>query len=148
MKRSIKSIVLYPIFAVIIISGFLIAEQVEASDDYQTLIVQNTPQYTGTRYIQASLSIFGGTASCGSTLEVFPGYKGYLTMYLQKKSSGSWSNVTSWSGSTSNLLGISLNEIYSNLTLGTTYRVHAIGMIYQNGVFVETVSVTSPERTR
>ena len=148
MKRSIKSIVLYPIFAVIIISGFLIAEQVEASDDYQTLIVQNTPQYTGTRYIQASLSIFGGTAYCGSTLEVFPGYKGYLTMYLQKKSSGSWSNVTSWSGSTSNLLGISLNEIYSNLTLGTTYRVHAIGMIYQNGVFVETVSVTSPERTR
>lgn len=45
-------------------------------------------------------------------------------------------------------IGVSLDEFYANLIVGTTYRVRAVGMVYQNGVFVETVSATSPERTR
>jgi hypothetical protein len=65
-------------------------------------------------------------------------------MYLQRKSSGSWINVTSWSGSTSSLNKVSLAESYANLITGTTYRVHAVGRVYQNGIFVEQVSATSP----
>jgi len=69
-------------------------------------------------------------------------------MYLQKKTSGSWSTVTSWSGSTAGSNGVSLDEFYANLIVGTTYRVRAVGMIYQNGTFVEQVSAISPEQKR
>jgi len=148
MKRSINSILLLFISAVFIVSTFLIAGEAEASVEYQPLLEQYFPRYTGTRLIQASLDLPGSIAYCGSTLEVYPGYNGYLTMYLQKKTSGSWSNVTSWSGSTAGSIGVSLDEFYANLIVGTTYRVRAVGMVYQNGVFVETVSATSPERTR
>ena len=44
--------------------------------------------------------------------------------------------------------GVSLDEFYANLIVGTTYRVRAVGMIYQNGTFVEQVSAISPEQTR
>jgi len=147
MKRSINSIVLLIISAVFIVSAF-IAVHVEASECCQPILGQYTPQYTGTRWIQASLDLPSSIAFCGSTLEVYPGYTGYLTMYLQRKSSGSWINVTSWSGSTSSLNKVSLAESYANLITGTTYRVQAVGRVYQNGIFVEQVSATSPERTR
>jgi len=147
MKRSMNSIFLLFISVVIFASASVVG-QVEAAENDSSAFGQNSPQYTGTRYIQASLNIFGGTAYCGSTLEVYPGYTGYLTMYLQRKSSGSWINVTSWSGSTSSLNKVSLAESYANLITGTTYRVHAVGRVYQNGIFVEQVSATSPERTR
>ncbi len=147
MKRSMNSLVLLFIL-VFFIASALVAGQVETAVNDPILLRQIAPQYTGTRSIQASLNIFGGTAYCGSTLEVYPGYTGYLTMYLQRKSSGSWINVTSWSGSTASLIAVSLAESYSNLISGTTYRVQAIGRVYQNGTFVEEVSATSPERTR
>jgi len=147
MKRSMNSIVLLFISVVFIISSSG-AGRVEAAGVGSSFLGQNAPQYTGTRLIQASLNIFGGTAYCGSTLEVYPGYTGYLTMYLQSKSSGSWSNVTSWSGSTSSLNGVSLAKSYNNLISGTTYRVHAIGTVYRNRILVEQVTATSPERTR
>lgn len=147
MKRSMTLLFLLFISVVFAVSTEVVG-QVEASEHDQPLLGQYTPQYTGTRLIQASLNIFGGTAYCSSTLEVFPGYTGYLTMYLQKKSLGSWSNVASWSGSTSNLNAVSLAESYSNLISETTYRVYAIGSVYRNGTFVEEVSATSPERTR
>ena len=147
MKRSMNSIFLLFISVVIFASASVVG-QVEAAENNPSTFGQNTPQYTGTRYIQASLNIFGGTAYCGSTLEVYPGYNGYLTMYLQKKTSGSWSTVTSWSGSTAGSNGVSLDEFYANLIVGTTYRVRAVGMIYQNGTFVEQVSAISPEQTR
>ncbi len=148
MKRSINSILLLFISAVFIVSTFLIAGEAEASVEYQPLLEQYFPRYTGTRLIQASLDLPGSIAYCGSTLEVYPGFSGYLTMYLQRKSSGSWINVTSWSGSTSSLNKVSLAESYANLITGTTYRVQAVGRVYQNGIFVEQVSATSPERTR
>ena len=147
MKRSINSIVLLIISAVFIVSAF-IAVHVEASECCQPILGHYTPQYTGTRWIQASLDLPSSIAFCGSTLEVYPGYNGYLTMYLQKKTSGSWSTVTSWSGSTAGSNGVSLDEFYANLIVGTTYRVRAVGMIYQNGTFVEQVSAISPEQTR
>jgi|GEM_PF-2569899 len=147
MKRSINSIVLLIISAVFIVSAF-IAVHVEASECCQPILGQYTPQYTGTRWIQASLDLPSSIAFCGSTLEVYPGFSGYLTMYLQSNSSGSWINVTSWSGSTSSLNKVSLAESYANLITGTTYRVQAVGRVYQNGIFVEQVSATSPERTR
>ena len=147
MKRSMNSIFLLFISVVIFASASVVG-QVEAAENNPSTFGQNTPQYTGTRYIQASLNIFGGTAYCGSTLEVYPGFSGYLTMYLQSNSSGSWSNLTSWSGSTSSLNKGSLVESYANLITGTTYRVQAVGRVYQNGIFVEQVSATSPERTR
>ena len=108
-----------------------------------------TPLYIGTYQIRASLKIMGGIAYCGSSLEVYSGYQGYLTMYLQRKSSnGSWINVKSWSGSASESTRVTLSEAYTNLVVGTTYRVHAVGNEYQDGSFVERVSVTSPERIR
>jgi hypothetical protein len=136
------------LISVVFFASASVVGRVEAAENDPSTFGQNSPQYTGTRLIQASLNIFGGTAYCGSTLEVYPGYTGYLTMYLQRKSSGSWINVTSWSGSTASLIAVSLAESYSNLISGTTYRVQAIGRVYQNGTFVEEVSATSPERTR
>ena len=56
MKRSINSIVLLIISAVFIISAF-IAVHVEASECCQPILGQYTPQYTGTRWIQASLDL-------------------------------------------------------------------------------------------
>jgi len=107
-------------------------------------IPHNTQEQGGFKQVLICRSI----AFCGSTLEVYPGYNGYLTMYLQKKTSGSWSNVTSWSGNTSNSYYVSLDEVYGNLTVGTTYRVRAVGTIDQNGTFVEQASAISPEQTR
>ena len=147
MKRFMNSIFLLFISVVFFASASVVG-RVEAAENDPSTFGQNSPQYTGTRLIQASLNIFGGTAYCGSTLEVYPDYSGYLTMYLQSNSSGSWSNLTSWSGSTSSLNKVSLVESYANLIIGTTYRVQAVGRVYQNGIFVEQVSATSPERTR
>ena len=138
MKRFVDSLLILFI-TVIIIAFAATSGQAEARKDGQTHPEENMPQYTGTRLIQASLDLIGGRAYCGSTLEVYPGYIGYLTMYLQKKTSGSWSNVTSWSGNTSNSYDVSLDEVYGKLTVGTTYRVRAVGMVYQNEVFVEQV---------
>ena len=147
MKRFVDSLLILFI-TVIIIAFAATSGQAEASKDGHPHPEENMPQYTGTRLIQASLDLISGRAYCDSTLEVYPGYNGYLTMYLQKKTSGLWSNVTSWSGNTSNSYYVSLDEVYGNLTVGTTYRVRAVGTIDQNGTFVEQVSAISPEQTR
>ncbi|MBE3086295.1 MAG: hypothetical protein IMZ64_08780 [Bacteroidetes bacterium] len=78
----------------------------------------------------------------------YPGYNADLIMYLQRKgANGYWTTIESWSGSGSGISGVSLFESYSGLTKGTTYRVYAVANVYQNGAYVEQVTVSSQEST-
>ena len=147
MKRIAKFLVATILLSVLLTSFTGVGYANRAADG-EYPFGHNIPLYIGTSQILASLNIISGSAYCGSTLEVYSGYDGNLTMYLQRKSSnGYWITVTSWSGSTSGSNGVSLSKLYSNLISGATYRVHAVGQIYRNGNYIEQVSVTSPERT-
>lgn len=148
MRKSIKvfiiSIVLLSIANPIAKSAFA-SDQIDFGIHNGTI----TPNYVGTIRITAGLSISaGGRASCSSSVSLYPGYNADLTMYLQRKgSNGYWTTMESWSGSGSGISGVSLFESYSGLTKGTTYRVYSVAYVYQNGSFIEAVSVASQERT-
>lgn len=107
------------------------------------------PTYIGTARITADINLYSsGYAICSSSVSLYTGYDANLTMRLQRKTSyGSWITVTSWSGSGSGSSGVSLSKIYSSLSSGTTYRVYSVAYVYQNGSYIEAVSVASQEST-
>lgn len=68
-------------------------------------------------------------------------YTVYLTVYLQKQSSGSWSNVTS--GSTSDTRAAS-KTVTRYVTHGYYYRTKAVATVYtSSGSYVETATTYS-----
>lgn len=143
-KLIIITIILLSVFNPVAKSAFA-NDHIEKRNHNGTI----TPYYIGTIRITASLSISaGGLASCTSSVSLYPGYYADLTMYLQRKgSNGYWTTIESWSGSGSGISGVSLFESYSGLTKGTTYRVYAVADVYQNGAYVEQVTVSSQEST-
>ncbi|MGB4596204.1 MAG: hypothetical protein WBI14_09920 [Anaerolineaceae bacterium] len=148
MRKSIKAFII----SLILLSVFNpVAKSASATD--QTIFgIHNatiTPNYVGTIRITAGLSISaGGLASCSATVSLYSGYVANLTMYLQRKgSNGYWTTIESWSGNGSGISGVSLFESYSGLAKGTTYRVYAVAYVYQNGNYIEQVTISSQERT-
>lgn len=148
MKKSLRVFEIVFILAILLIVSTGGAFAFEIIDDGE-VTNQYTPLYIGTSRITASLSMTAhGTANCYSSVVLYSGYDANLTMYLQRKTSyGSWITVTSWSGSGSGASGVTLSKTYNNLITGTTYRVYAVAYVYQNGNYIERVSVSSQELT-
>jgi hypothetical protein len=148
MSKSIKVFII----SIILLSVFNPVAKSAFANDQTIFGIHNatiTPNYVGTIMITTGLSISAGElVSCTSTLSLYPGHYADLTMYLQRKgSNGYWTTVESWSGNGSGISGVSLFESCSGLTKGTTYRVYSVADVYQNGSYVERVSIASQENT-
>lgn len=92
---------------------------------------------TGINSSDATLRISGSTATCQGVLELKSNYTASCTMTLQRKKSGEWTKVTSWSSSGSIVK-------YTSVTSGKTYRVRFHGSVKNSkGTTVDTFTAYS-----
>lgn len=97
------------------------------------------PRYAYADYVDATLSISGGTAYVDGEAQGKSNVtKVKITAVLQKKSGSSWSTVKSWSDTASDTYAY-ISETRSSLTSSATYRVKVTAVF--NGS--ETVTVYS-----
>lgn len=99
--------------------------------------------YTGLNSITSGLNITSGTATCAGIAKATSGYSIQMTMTLQKSSGGSWSSVTSWSGSGQGTTGISLSKTKTGLSSGYSYKVNVVAKVYSGSTLVETATKDS-----
>ena len=96
-----------------VISSIFTSIPVFAVEDINEMLIIS-PQYIYINSASSSLSISGGTATIKGNVQKTPTGKDInLTCTLQKKSNGSWSDVKSWSKSTSTSPSVYISEKYT-----------------------------------
>lgn len=91
------------------------------------------PQYVNINRASCSLTISSGTANIIGSVQKTPSGKDiYLSCTLQKYSNGSWSNIKTWSDSSSTSSSVYISETYS-VSKGQ-YRVQAYYSVSGSGV--------------
>lgn len=101
------------------------------------------PKFIGTMSISSTLDINdSGTASCSGSVLLRPGYRGELTVVLQRSTNGrDWVEVESWFASGSSKVWIDDSK---TVVSGYQYRVLSSADIYSSsGTFVESTNKTS-----
>lgn len=108
-------------------------------------IIGIQPLWTNTNSINLALSYSGSTATWSGVIQGQPGTtKIEATFTLAKKNTnGTYTNLKSWTASSSNFL-LSATNTYSSVSSGTTYRITVTSKVTRNGT-TETVT-TSHER--
>lgn len=80
--------------------------------------------YVIVRDKSARLSMLDGKADCVATISTKKKSNISITMYLQKKSGSTWSNVKTWEKTAKDVMALSLTKNYT-VSKGT-YRVKAV----------------------
>lgn len=136
-----KKLLSLALILVISLSASIISVSAETTnDDYGIM-----PYYAYTTTLNSDLSISSKTATCKSVIVGSPGVtKIVVTQKLQKKVSGEWTNVKTWT-KTYTTATASFTNTKSSLSAGT-YRTRTVAKIY-NGSAYETVSGNSTSKT-
>lgn len=122
-KKLIKAIKvnLLIAFSIILISIPVMASEITVNRSNSPIIL---PQYTYINSASCTLTISDGIATVKGTVQKTPSGKTIsLTCILQKKSGSSWTDMTSWTESSSTSLSVHISEKYS-VSKGE-YRVKA-----------------------
>ena len=131
-----KKIVLFVMTLAIISTSFV---NVYANDDEREPIAGVRYSYTNT--ISSRIGVSGKTATCKSIIVAVSSVtKIVVTQKLQKKVSGEWTNVKTWS-KTFNSFTATYTNSKSSLSSGT-YRTRTVAKVYKNSNY-ETVSANS-----
>lgn len=134
MKRK-STIFLIVMLLLILQSVNFYASEDDTRDDDVIL------RYEYVSYINSTLKIISKTATCKSIITGRSGVtKIIVTQKLQKKVSGEWTNVKTWS-KTANTSATSFTNSKSSLSSGT-YRTRTVAKVYKNSNY-ETVSKNS-----
>lgn len=136
MKQTWRQIAAAALVSTCIIGGS--AAPAFAYNDTATQVETTIePRYTGVSRSGCRLSISSKNAVCSGVATLKSGFSSKLTLTLQKKSSGKWSTVQTWSGS-----GSSIRK--SCKVSSGTYRAVLTAKIYNSsGKYVETATATS-----
>lgn len=86
------------------------------------------PLYSDTGKAEASLSISGGSAECAGRIKPNAGQNANITMRLQQKKDGRWTNIATWTGSATDGKTASLSKTKS-VAKGYDYRLYVSGTI-------------------
>lgn len=137
MKRKILSLV-----AVLLVAASILAVPASAVDTASEPGISLCYEDVCDCYVSIGVSD-SGKASCYCWARTYDSTdKIYITMSLQKYSSGVWWGVKSWSGSDSGRA--SLDKSYY-VTKGYYYRTKAVFTVYtSDGHYIETVTTYSP----
>ena len=131
-----KKIVLFVMTLAIISTSFV---NVYANDDEREPIAGERYSYTNT--ISSRIGVSGKTATCKSIIVAVSSVtKIVVTQKLQKKVSGEWTNVKTWS-KTFNSFTATYTNSKGSLSSGT-YRTRTVAKVYKNSNY-ETVSANS-----
>lgn len=134
--KNLKKIVLFVMALAIISTSFV---NVYALDDERESI--EGEKYSYVSIVNSSITKNGNTATCKSTIiAVSSVTKIVITQKLQKKVSGEWTNVKTWS-KTFNSSTATYTNSKGSLSSGT-YRTRTVAKVYKNSNY-ETVSVNS-----
>lgn len=104
---------------IVLTTGYHVsAESIEDNTDVVS------PLYENAKDGNAALNISDSTASCQTYIKAYRKTNLSITMYLQKKSGTTWTNVKTWEKTAKDVANLSLAKNYT-VSKGT-YRVRAI----------------------
>ena len=104
-----------------------------------------SPQNIAISDTDKNLTLSSSTLTCYGRTKVTSGYKATTVVTLQKKVSGSWSDLTTWT--TNGSLIATVNQTYS-AKKSTTYRLKVIHKAYtSSGSLVESFTKYTEEIT-
>lgn len=107
-----------------------------------------SPQFIGIALISANISIDSlGCATCtGKVVPSSSTYTSYLTVSLQKYSSGSWTTIKRWTASNTGFSGVNLSGSY--YVSSGMYREASTATIYSSsGTLVDSATAYSSTKT-
>lgn len=136
MKQTWRQIAAAALVSTCIIGGS--AAPAFAYNDTATQVETTIePRYIGITNRDCRLSISSKNAACSGVATLKSGYSSKLTLTLQKKSSGKWSTVQTWSGS-----GSSIRKS-CKVSSGTYHAVLTVKIYNSSGKQVDSFTLTS-----
>ena len=136
MKKIMKKVgILFMVSVMTMSSQGVKAEEIDY-DEAETEITR----YVNTNYVDASLLISSGTATCKGSNRMITNHDSKITMTLQKSSDGSsYSKVTAWS-QTYTGTGLKTLTKTKAVTAGYYYRARVVVRVYSGSDVIEKIT--------